>query len=72
MLLVDRELLAILEPSYALKLSKMELPTILFQYHPDRRYFKDGTYTKMDAEDCRKAAESLIKEMLHMRVDGYL
>lgn len=72
MLLVDMELLAILEPSCALKLSKMELPHILFQDHPERRYFRDGTYTKADAEDCRKAADSLIKEMMYMRVDGYL
>lgn len=72
MLLADMHLLIMLDPSCALKLSKMELPLILFQNHPDRRYFKDNIYTKADAEDCRKAADSLIKEMLHMRVDGYL
>lgn len=72
LLLADMELLTILEPSWALRLSKIELPLILFQDHPDRRYFRDDTYTKADAEDCRKAAYSLIKEMLHMRVDGYL
>ncbi len=72
MLLADMELLTILEPSCALKLSKTELPLILFKDHPQRRYFKDGAYTKADAEACQKAAGGLIKEMLHMRVDGYL
>ena len=69
---IMRDLLTILEPSCALRLSKMELPPILFQNHPERRYFKDSTYTKADAGSCRNAAGSLIKEMLYMRVDGYL
>ena len=72
LLLADMELLTILEPSCALRLSKMELPPILFRNHPERRYFKDSTYTKADAGSCRNAAGSLIKEMLYMRVDGYL
>lgn len=72
MLLADMELLTILEPSCGLKLSKMKLPSILFGDHPERRYFKDNTYTKANAEDCRKAAYSLIKEMVRMRIDGYL
>lgn len=72
MLLADTELLTILEPSSALRLSKTKLLPILFQDHPERRYFKDGTYTEEDARDCRKAADGLIKLMLRMRVDGYL
>ena len=72
MLLAEMELLTILEPSCGLKLSKMKLPSILFGDHPERRYFKDNTYTKANAEDCRKAAYSLIKEMVRMRIDGYL
>ena len=72
MLLGDIGLTVMIDPACGLRLSTISLPEILFQDHPERRYFKDGIYSKIDAEACRNAVEDLMKEMAYMRLDGYI
>lgn len=67
----DPELTALINPSYGLRLSAILLPVVLFQDHPGRRYFKDESYSKEDARECKNAANALIKEMAKMYLDGY-
>lgn len=68
----DNELPSMINPACGLRLSSISLPEILFQDHPQRRYFKDGIYSKADAENSRAAADQLIKEMVNMQLDGYV
>ena len=68
----DLSLTAIIDPASALRLSAISVPEVLFKGHPERRYFKDGIYTKNDAELCRNTVERLIREITYMRLDGYL
>lgn len=67
----DMEVSALINPVCGLRLSAVSLPPILFQDHPSRRYFKDGRYSEENAEECKNAAYSLIKEMANMYLDGY-
>lgn len=62
----------LLDPACGLRLSRMTPPAILFEEHPERRYFRDGVYSEEDARICRDAVEDFIKEMAKMRLDGYL
>lgn len=62
----------VIDPASVLRLSQIQLPQILFQDHPERRYFKDGIYQAADASACREAAEKLIREMVRMRLDGHI
>lgn len=68
----DIEMTTLIHPACGLRLSAILLPSILFQDHPGRRYFKDGRYIREDAEECRNAANRLIEEMVNMYLDGYL
>ena len=72
MLSGDIGLTTMIDPACGLRLSTISLPEVLFQMHPERRYFKDGIYSKIDAEECRNVVERLIKEMVYMRLDGYI
>ena len=68
----DNETLSILDPACGLRLSKICLPRILFENHPDRRYFPDEKYSGEDAQICRESAEMLLKEMFNLYIDGYI
>ena len=68
----DIGLTMMIDPGCVLRLSQIALPEILFQDHPERRYFKDGTYTKIDVEACRNAVGCLIREMAFLRLYGYI
>lgn len=68
----DIEIAAMVNPAYGLRMSAISLPEILFQCHPERRYFEDGIYSKGDAENCRDATNHLIREMVSLRLDGYM
>ncbi len=68
----DLNLPAMISAAWGLRLSSLSLPEILFQNHPERRYYSDGVYSEDDADACQDAAEVLIREMLSMRLDGYL
>ena len=68
----DLGLTTMLDASCWLRLSTISIPEVLFKMHPERRYFKDGIYTKTDAELCRNAVEPLIREITYMRLDGYI
>lgn len=70
-LLGDLEMTTLIHPSYGLRLSAISLPVVLFQDHPGRRYFKDGSYSKEDAKKCKDAVNNLIGEMAKMYLDGY-
>lgn len=59
----DLSLTAIIDPASALRLSAISVPEVLFKGHPERRYFKDGIYTKNDAELCRNTVERLIRDV---------
>ncbi|MEY8426158.1 hypothetical protein AALA00_00270 [Lachnospiraceae bacterium 46-15] len=72
MLLADLGLAAIIDPASGLRLSQNSLPAILFQNHPARRYYKDEIYSKEDAVNCRRAADSLIREISRLYLDGYI
>lgn len=72
LLLGDMTTVTLLEPGCGLRLSSMVLPQILFQDHPERRYFKDGQFSKDDTLNCREAVKSLIREMVSMRLDGVI
>lgn len=72
MLSGDLGLASMLDPSCGLRLSAISLPAVLFQEHPERRYFSDGIYSRTDAENCRNAVTHLLKEMVSMRLDGYI
>jgi len=68
----DFALTTMLDPACGLRLSAISIPEVLFKLHPERRYFRDGIYTKTDAELCRNAVEQLIREMTYMHLDGYI
>jgi len=68
----DIGLTTMIDPACVLRLSQITLPEIVFQHHPERRYFKDGIYAKKDVEVCRNAVDGLIREMALLRLDGYL
>ncbi len=68
----DIGLTMMIDPACALRLSQIVLPDVLFRDHPERRYFKDGTYTKTEVEACRNAVNCLIREMAFLRLDGYI
>lgn len=70
-LLGDLELTTLIHPSCGLRLSAISLPVVLFQDHPGRRYFKDGSYSKEDAKECKNVVNNLIEEMAKMYLDGY-
>ena len=72
MLLNDLELASVLDPVSGLRLSAIELPEVLFLGHPERRYFPDGVYGSEDAENCRRGAEKVVKEMVRLHLDGFL
>lgn len=61
-----------LDPILGLKLQAFDLPEILFQEHPERRYDKNGRYSQSDAERCKDAAYFLIKELIRQHIDGYI
>lgn len=71
-LLGDMGLTAMLDPASGMRLSRIPLPDILFDKHPERRYYGDKTYSKEDAEICRTVAERCIKVISGLRLDGYL
>lgn len=62
----------VIAPAGALRLANIHLPQVLFQKHPDRRYFCDNTYSAEDTKICRDAAQDLLLEMVRMRLDGYI
>lgn len=70
-LLGDLELTTLIHPTCGLRLSAISLPVVLFQGHPGRRYFKDGSYSKEDAKECKNVVNNLIEEMAKMYLDGY-
>lgn len=70
LLLGDMTMVTLLEPGCGLRLSLMVLPPILFQGHPERRYFQDGEFSEDDVFCCREAVKNLIREMVTMRLDG--
>ena len=72
MLTGDMGLTMMIDPACALRLSQIVLPEVLFRDHPERRYFGDDKFVRKDAEDCRKAAGCLIRELALMRLDGYV
>ena len=72
MLSGDIHLAAMTNPATGLRLSQIVLPDILFRNHPERRYYMDGKYSKEDAEQCRNATDSLIREITSLCLDGYM
>ena len=72
LLLGDMVSAVMIHPGLGLKLSSIALPKIVFDDHPARRYFEDDIFSMADARDCQNAAELLIREMVSMRLDGYL
>lgn len=70
-LLGDMTLAAVMDPACGLRLSQISLPEILFKKHPERRYYRDGVYSKGDVGDCRAAVDSMMKELSRLHLDGY-
>ncbi len=68
----DRDMISILDPAAGFRLSKINLSAILFENHPDRRYYSDGKYSSEDARVCRECAEVLLAEMCRLYIDGYI
>lgn len=68
----DVGIVSILDPSCGLRISEIGLEDILFENHPERRYFSNGHYSREDAEKCRENAHKFVKEMLELYVDGYI
>lgn len=71
LLLGDMTLAAVIDPACGLRLSQISLPEVLFKKHPERRYYRDGVYSKGDAVECRAAVDSMIKELSRLHLDGY-
>ncbi|WP_455617076.1 hypothetical protein [Eisenbergiella sp.] len=61
-----------LDPALGLKLQDFNLPIVLFQEHPERRYNKNGCYSDTDASECKNSTEFLINEMIRQHIDGYI
>lgn len=72
MLMNDNEALSILDPACGLRLSNISLPQVLFENHPERRYYSDGKYSEEDARLCRESAEQILSEMFRLYLDGYI
>lgn len=68
----DEYLLSVLDPASGLRLSKVQLSSVLFSEHPERRYFEDGKYSVEDALACRESSEFCIREMYRLYLDGYI
>ena len=68
----DIKIASILDPSFGLRLSGIQLEDILFSDHPARRYYEDGHYNGDDAVKCRENALAYVREMLRLYVDGYI
>lgn len=61
-----------LDPALGLKLQAFDMPELLFQDHPERRYDKNGRFSQNDAELCKCAALFLTKELIRQYIDGYI
>ncbi len=61
-----------LDPVLGLKLQAFQLPGVLSFEHPQRRYACNGKFTLADAEQCQRATQFLIREMIKQHLDGYL
>lgn len=72
MLSNDNALLSVWDPSLGLKLSEICLFPKLFQGHPERRYYSDGSYSEEDARSCRESAELILQELFRLYLDGYM
>ena len=72
LLMNDSSMLAALDPALGLRLQDVHLSELLFKNHPERRYYKDGIYSKNDVEACRHDAEKIINEMLRLCIEGYI
>ena len=70
--LQDYYWLTIKNPSYALLTDLESIPSILFQDHPERRYFEDQIYTESEIEQSRLYAQSLLRRLLQCFLDGQL
>ena len=66
------ETASILNPSLGLRLSGIQLESILFADHPQRRYFEDEYFNREDAVTCRENALKYLKEMIKLYMDGYI
>lgn len=72
LLMSDSEMISILDPATGLRLAQIDLPDILFENHPERRYYADGIYSLEDSRICRESAEAFLEEMIRLYVDGYI
>ena len=64
--------LTIKNPSFAFLTDLESIPSILFQDHPERRYYEDQPYTVSVIEQCRRYAETLLKRLVECALDGQI
>ncbi len=70
--IVNSSVVAILDPSLALKQQAFIIPEVLSRDHPERRYAGNGIYTLADAQECEKVTHVLVDEMIKQHLDGYI
>ena len=70
--IVNSSVTSLLDPALGLKLHSFELPDVLFQGHPERRYAGNGQFLPEDVNACKDAVDFLIKEIITQHIDGYI
>lgn len=53
-------------------LAQLTIPNLLFDNHPDRRYYADSSYTAEDIGDSKKSVGILFEKFLSYKIDGIL
>lgn len=69
---VNDSMAPVLDPSLGVKLQSFVLPEVLFRNHPERRYWSNGQFEEVDADNCRNVVGFLINEMAGQHIDGYI
>lgn len=64
--------LTIKNPNYAFLTDLESIPLVLFQDHPERRYFEDQNYADDEIEQSRRYTETLLKRLIDCTLDGQL
>lgn len=70
--IVNSSTVAVLDPSFALKLRAFIIPEVLSRDHPERRYAGNGIFTMADAQECERITHVLVNEMIKQHLDGYI
>lgn len=62
--------LSLVVPDYALLTELESSPSVLFDNHPDRRYYDNQYYTDDDIESSRQYAKALLERLIACTIDG--